>query len=269
MVDSRPIGVFDSGIGGLTVFKELALRLPDESFVYFGDTARVPYGSRSKDTIIKYTFQCVRFLLSNNVKAIVIACNTASATALPSLKDAFDIPIIGVIEPGAYAAVRANKNGTIGIIGTQATIRSGAYSAAIHKIDASKSIVSNPCPLFVPLVEEGWAGTEVARLTAAEYLKPIIAGGADTVIMGCTHYPLLRGVVAQTIGDGVTLIDPAEETAVEFEMILERNSLKGKKDSHPGYSYFVSDDPERFVKVGTAFLGRDIENIEKIDIDNC
>lgn len=266
-MDNRPIGVFDSGIGGLTVLKELINRLPGESVVYFGDTARVPYGSRSKDTIVKYSFQSVRFLLSKNVKAIVIACNTSSATALMDMKSHFDIPVVGVIEPGAAAAAAASKNGRIGIIGTTATVRSGAYEVAIRKIDSTKSIVSNPCPLFVPIVEEGWANTKVAEMVAEEYLKPLIEDGVDTIVMGCTHYPLLRSVVSRITGGGVTLIDPAFETSREFMNILKENGLEREDDSPVKYNYYVSDDPDKFIKVGATFLEKDIENIEKIDIE--
>lgn len=266
-MDNRPIGVFDSGIGGLTVLKEIIQRLPGEDVVYFGDTARVPYGTRSRDTIVKYTFQSVRFLLSKNVKAIVIACNTASATALNDIKNAFDIPVVGVIEPGAAAAVGANRNGKIGIIGTPATVLSGAYGKAIKKIDCSKDIVSSPCPLFVPIVEEGWYDTEVARLVAKEYLKPIIESGVDTIVMGCTHYPLLKNVVANISGKDVTLIDPAYETARELLNVLKDRGMGKGEEISPVYKYYVSDDPDKFTRVGAAFLGKNIDNIEKIDID--
>jgi len=266
-VDNRPIGVFDSGIGGLTVLKELMNTLPNESFVYFGDTARVPYGPRSKDTIIKYSCQCARFLLSKDVKAMVIACNTASATALNTLKEKFDIPIVGVIEPGASAAVLSNKNGRVGIIGTLATVNSGAYARAIKNIDNSKEIVSNPCPLFVPIVEEGWANTEVARLVAEEYLKPIIQGNVDTIVMGCTHYPLLKGVVGKIMGEGVALIDPACETSKKFKDILADRDIKSSENAASICRYYVSDDPEKFIRIGDAFLEKNIDNIEKIDIE--
>lgn len=266
-MDNRPIGVFDSGIGGLTVLKELMVSLPQESFVYFGDTARVPYGTRSKDTIIKYSFQCVRFLLSKDVKAIVIACNTSSAASLSSLKQKFDLPVIGVIEPGAVAAVGSSRNGRVGIIGTSATVNSGAHREAIKKIDDSRYIVSNPCPLFVPLVEEGWSNTQVASMVAEEYLKPLMEEKVDTVVMGCTHYPLLKGIVGSIMGPDVKLIDPAYETAREFKSILDQKGMRREDGVPPQYKYYVSDDPEKFVRIGAAFLEKNIDNIEKIDID--
>ncbi len=267
-MDDRPIGVFDSGIGGLTVLKELACVLPNESFVYFGDTARLPYGARSKETIIKYAHQCINFLLSKDVKAIVVACNTASAAALPVMKESFKEPIIGVIEPGAAAAVEANKNNKIGILGTCATIKSGAYEDEIKKLCPGKRIVSNPCPLFVPIVEEGWAETEVAKIVAKEYLKPLIEEKVDTIVMGCTHYPLLKSVVADIMGSDVCLIDPAHNTAIEFKKVLYKKQIQNEnKNISPYYKYYVSDDPERFVKVGSEFLEKDIDNIEKIDIE--
>lgn len=266
-MDNRPIGVFDSGIGGLTVLKELMKCLPSESFVYFGDTARVPYGTRSRDTIIKYTFQCVRFLLSKDVKAVVIACNTASAAALSSLKHEFDLPVTGVIEPGAAAAVRNNLNGRIGIIGTCATVNSGAYAEAIWSIDRCRKIVSNPCPLFVPIVEEGWANTKVADMIAREYLKPMIEQDVDTIVMGCTHYPLLKNVISKILGQDVVLVDPACETAKVFKEILAEKYMEKEGDGSPAFRYYVSDDPQKFVRIGEAFLEKNIDNIEKVDID--
>lgn len=266
-MDNRPIGVFDSGIGGLTVLKELMRHLPGEDFVYFGDTARVPYGTRSKETIIKYSFQCVRFLQSKDVKAIVIACNTVSATALSALTEKLNVPIIGVIEPGAVSAVNNDKNGRIGIIGTQATVNSGAYRDAIKKLDSSKYIVSNPCPLFVPLVEEGWANTEVAAMVAREYLKPILSENVDALVMGCTHYPLLKSVVGNIMGKGVVLIDPAYETAVKFKSILLKHGLDSGDTSSFKVKYYVSDDPEKFIRIGAEFLEKNIDNIEKVDIE--
>lgn len=266
-MDNRPIGVFDSGIGGLTVLKEIINRLPGESIVYFGDTARVPYGTRSRDTIVKYTFQSVRFLLSKNVKAIVIACNTASAIALSELKASFPVPVIGVIEPGAFAAVEACRNGRIGIIGTSATVLSGAYGSTIKKIDSSKSIVSNPCSLFVPIVEEGWSNTKVAEMVAMEYLKPMIQAGVDTIVMGCTHYPLLKTVIGNITGQDVVLIDPAFETAGECMNILVNYDMMREDTALPSYKYYVSDDPDKFISVGATFLEKKIDGIEKIDVE--
>ncbi|TDT62352.1 glutamate racemase [Fonticella tunisiensis] len=266
-MDRRPIGVFDSGIGGLTVVKEIMKILPEEDIVYFGDTARVPYGSKSRDTIIKFAFQDSRFLLSKNVKAIVVACNTASAMSLGELQESIEVPVIGVIKPGAHAAVRASKTGRIGIIGTEGTIGSRAYENAIKKLYPEAEIIGHPCPLFVPLVEEGWAGTKVSYLVAEEYLKPLKDVDIDTLVMGCTHYPLLTRVVGDVMGQDVTLINPAEETALELKEILMEKGLQNDPENNPSYRYYVSDNPDKFSRVGSNFLNRDISNIQKVDIE--
>ena len=220
-MNNRPIGVFDSGLGGLTVLKEIMKITPNENIVYFGDTARVPYGPRSKETIIKYTFQAIDFLISQNVKAIVIACNTATATALKEANEKYDIPIIGVIEAGARTAAYTSKNKTVGIIGTDGTIRSKAYNAEIAKIDSQIKIIDKSCPLFVPIVEEGWANTDIASLTAKRYLNDLMQEGIDSLVLGCTHYPLLKKTIGEIVGEKVTLVNPAKETAKDLKKILE------------------------------------------------
>lgn len=266
-MDNRPIGVFDSGVGGLTVVKEIMKQLPEESIVYFGDTARVPYGTRSKDTVIKFTFQCIRFLSTKGIKAIVVACNTASAVSLSAVKDAFNIPILGVIEGGALEAVRATRNKRVGIIGTEATINSGAYEQAIKALDDSIEIFGRPCPLFVPLVEEGLQDHPIAYLAAREYLSFFNDKNIDTLLMGCTHYPLLADTIRTVMGPDVTLIDPAVETAAMLKRMLEdMNALNGSGQP-PQYQYFASDDGEKFKKIGSSFLKRSIYCANKVDIE--
>lgn len=266
-MDRRPIGIFDSGIGGLTVVKEVMKILPNEDIYYFGDTARVPYGNKSPETVKKFSFQNTRFLISKNVKAIVIACNTASAFSIESVRDNFKIPVIGVIEPGARAAARETINGKIGIIGTEGTIASRAYEKSIKKVSPEAEIFAFPCPLFVPLVEEGWAGSKVSYLVAEEYLAPLKKAGVDTLVMGCTHYPLLKKVVGDIMGPNVKLINPAEETAIDLMQVLTQNGLHNDKDENSQYRYYVSDNADKFSKVGGNFLSREVFNIDKIDIE--
>lgn len=266
-LDNRPVGVFDSGIGGLTVVKEIMRIMPHENIVYFGDTARVPYGTKSSETIKKFGIQDTRFLLSKGVKAIVIACNTASALALEGIQQEFDIPVIGVIKPGAYAAVRNTRSGRIGIIGTEGTIGSRAYERFIGNLKPEAELMGHPCPLFVPIVEEGWAGTKVSYLVAEEYLEPLKIASIDTLVMGCTHYPLLTRVVGDVMGGEVTLINPAEETAIELKSILIEKGIQNTALNTANYSYYVSDNPEKFSRVGSNFLSREISNIQKIDIE--
>ena len=211
----RPIGVFDSGIGGLTVLKELLAHLPGESFVYFGDTARVPYGTKSGDTVRRFSRENVRLLLERGVKSVVVACNTASAEALQMLQREFDVPIVGVIEPGVRAAVEASGSGRIGVIGTAATVRSGAYQAGIQQLRAGAEVIAAPCPLFVPLAEEGWVDHPVTEMVAREYLQDFKGHGVEAMVLGCTHYPLLKAVIARVMGESVQLVDSAVETARE------------------------------------------------------
>lgn len=267
-MDDRPIGVFDSGLGGLTVLKELMAQLPNENIVYFGDTARLPYGTRSREAIIKYSIQCFRFLLSKNIKAVVIACGTASSMALQAVKETFDIPVIGVIEPGAEAAVRITRNNKIGIIGTQATIASGAYPRIINQLNPGIETLSVACRLFVPIVEEGWSDTEIAYLTAEEYLKDLKLWGADTIILGCTHYPLLINTISKIMGPEVTLVNPGADTARQVkEMLAHRDMLREDEDAGR-YLYYLSDFSQRFKQIGSSFLNKDIEYPEKVDIEN-
>ena len=254
-MNNRPIGVFDSGLGGLTVLKEIMKITPNENIVYFGDTARVPYGPRSKETIIKYTFQAIDFLISKNVKAIVIACNTATARALKEANEKYDLPIIGVIEAGAKTAAYTTKNKIVGVIGTDGTIRSKAYNIEIAKIDPEIKIVDKACPLFVPIVEEGWANTDIASLTARRYLEELMDKGIDSLVLGCTHYPLLKRTIGEIVGENVKLVNPARETAKDLKRILENdNILREETEEDPKYEYYVSDIPEKFASIAEEFL---------------
>lgn len=263
---NRPIGVFDSGIGGLTVLKEIIRELPAENTIYLGDTARVPYGIRSAETVIRYSFENTKFLTTRGIKLLVIACNTASSVSLDAVKSWISIPVIGVIEPGAKAAVRATLNKKIGIIGTEATIRSGSYTKAIKAIEGDIEVFGLACPLFVPLVEEGWTEGSVATMIAEKYLEEIRGKGIDTVVLGCTHYPLLKQVIASVLEEGVRLIDSAIEISREIKTMLESLDLKKYGKGNQSMEFYVTDSPERFLKVGERFLGRKIERIEKIEI---
>ena len=266
-MNNRPIGVFDSGLGGLTVLKEIMKITPNENIVYFGDTARVPYGPRSKETIIKYTFQAIDFLISKNVKAIVIACNTATARALKEANEKYDIPIIGVIKAGAKTAAYTTKNKIVGIIGTDGTIRSKAYNAEIAKLDSEIKIIDKSCPLFVPIVEEGWANTDIASLTAKRYLKDLMQEGIDSLVLGCTHYPLLKKTIGEIVGEKVTLVNPAKETAKDLKKILEEdNMLREYSNKEPKYEYYVSDIPEKFAAIAEEFLKKEIDDIKNVRI---
>ncbi|MFZ6017929.1 MAG: glutamate racemase [Nitrospirota bacterium] len=263
----RPIGVFDSGIGGLTVLKEIIKELPDEGTIYLGDTARVPYGIRSPETVIRYSFENTRFLSSRDIKILVVACNTASSVSLDAIKGSIPIPVIGVIEPGAKAAVRATRNKKIGVIGTEATIKSSSYTKAIKTINENIEVFGLPCPLFVPLVEEGWTEGDVVTLIAKRYLEGIKDKGIDTLVLGCTHYPLLKKVISSVIGEDVRLIDSAVEVAQEIKATLEIAGLKREQKDVPLREFYVTDSPERFIKVGRNFLGQKIEHIEKIALN--
>lgn len=266
-MDNRPIGVFDSGLGGLTVVKEIMELLPHEDIVYFGDTARVPYGTRSNETVLRYSEQCIRFLLGRGVKMIVIACNTVSSISLKKVRQKFHLPIVGVIEPGAGDGIESTKNGRLGVIGTEATIRSGAYERAINALEADIKVYSTPCPLFVPIVEEGWSNTKIALLTAERYLDTIKDEDIDTLILGCTHYPLLEGTIGKVMGPEVTLVNPAKGTAREVERILRDMGMLDESKSQGVYSFYVSDLGEKFEEIGGNFLGRKIECAKKIDIE--
>lgn len=267
-MDNRSIGVFDSGLGGLTAVKQIMEELPNESIVYFGDTARVPYGSRSPETVLKYTKSDIRFLQSFDVKVIVIACGTASSVALPRIKEEFATPIVGVVDAAVYAAVRATRNKKIGLIGTAGTIKSGSYERHIKEYDREITVYKRACPLFVPLVEEGHFDTEVSRLVTAEYLEEIRRAGVDTLIMGCTHYPLLSRVIREYMGDEVTLIDPGAEVAKYLKKKLDDEKRHSSDRQEEQYRYFVSDNTEAFANLGGIFLDREIvTNVEKIDIE--
>ncbi|HEY9062210.1 MAG TPA: glutamate racemase [Pseudobacteroides sp.] len=266
-MDNRPIGVFDSGLGGLTVLKELKRLIPTESVVYFGDSGRAPYGTKSTDTIIKYTFQDIRFLLNQDIKMIVIACNTASACSLKLVKDSFDIPVIEVTEPGAITAVNETKNKKIGVIGTVATISSGVYERAIYRLDSSIEIVQKACPLFVPLVEEGWWENDIAYRIAQEYLEPMKKEGIDTLVMGCTHYPMLYNTISKVMGDDVKLVSSALEVTKVVRNILGEMDIMRDERISPVYRYYTSDSVEKFESLGSAILESEIHSAEKVDIE--
>lgn len=266
-----PVGVFDSGVGGLTVVREVMRNLPNEQIVYFGDTARVPYGSKSRETILGYSRQIVRFLKTQNVKAIVVACNTASAFALEEIRHEWDIPMIGVVKPGAKVACRTTKNGRIGVIGTKGTIASGIYTEFIRKIRPDAQVIGAACPLFVPLVEENMWKDPLTREMARRYLLPLKEQGIDTLILGCTHYPLLRTVIGEVMGKDVTLVNPAYETACALKDLLLREGLNN--DSRPRdaganpYRMFVSDAAESFRELADFILPENIEKAQKIRIE--
>ncbi|MBE7048804.1 MAG: glutamate racemase [Ruminococcaceae bacterium] len=267
-MDNRRIGLFDSGLGGLTVMKELMALLPNESIVYFGDTGRIPYGSKSVNTVIKYTKSDINFLNTFDLKAIIAACGTVSSIALPHLRGAYDVPIMGVVASAARAAARATKNGCIGVIGTAGTIRSGAYRKILAKENPVLRTVAVACPLFVHLVEGGFATKEAARLVAEEYLAPIRESGADTLILGCTHYPLLRQVITQVLGEHVTLINPGYSAALEIKEKLASADMLAETPAHDQYRFYVSDDPADFTRLGSVFLERPIEGLaEQVDIE--
>ena len=263
-MSSAPIGVFDSGIGGLTVVRELMKQLPNESIIYFGDTGRLPYGPKSPDTVIRYSREITEFLRGEGVKTIVVACNTATAHALPTLREENDLPVIGVIEPGSRAAARATQTGRVGVIGTQGTIHSRAYERAIANAAPDTKITALACPLFVPLVEEGWLDTEATRIIAREYLEPMAASNVDTLVLGCTHYPLLKQVIGNVVGREVRLIDSAEETAAETASTLRAAGIERRKTDAAHYRFIASDAPEQFLRVGQRFLGSSIDRVETI-----
>ncbi|MDE7432147.1 MAG: glutamate racemase [Lachnospiraceae bacterium] len=265
-----PVGVFDSGVGGLTVAREIMRQLPNEKIVYFGDTARVPYGNKSKNTIIKYSKQIIRFLRTKGVKAIVVACNTASAIALEEIRPEIDIPIIGVVKPGAKVAVEKTKNKRIGVIGTEAMINSGIYTDFINRRDKDITVVTKACPLFVSLVEEGWLKDPVTYEVASRYLAELKDKDIDTLVLGCTHYPLLRNIVGEIMGETVTLVNPAYETAVSLRKMLQSQNLAaGNEHRYAGdmYDFYVSDTAEKFKSFANSILPFHIETITQINIE--
>ena len=262
----RPIGIFDSGLGGLTVVKAVQKELPGERLVYFGDTARIPYGTKSPDTIIRYARQIIRYFRKvQKVKAVVVACNTSSAWALEAVRKEFSLPILGVIEPGAFAAVEVTRNGRIGVIGTEGTIASGAYVRAIRKLMPKAKVFSKACPLFVPLVEEGKLTGPIPEAVAREYLKPLLKAQIDTLVLGCTHYPLLKKTLSKVAGKKVKIVDSAEETARSLHRNLEMHGVE--MDGHGGGQYFVSDLSRKFKEQAQRFLGKHIPKVEKIFIE--
>lgn len=263
---SAPIGVFDSGIGGLTVVRELIRQLPNESIVYFGDTARVPYGPKSPDTVLRYSQEIAGFLEKQGIKTLVVACNTATAHAVPALSQDLKIPVIGVIEPGAKAAAAATRSGGIGVIGTHGTIKSRAYEIAIEHILPDARISTVACPLFVPLVEEGWLETEATMLIAREYLTPLRDAGIDTLVLGCTHYPLLKRAIGTVVGREVRLIDSAQETAAQTARVLKENGIAATAGDGARYRFIASDAPETFLRVGQRFLGAAIKRVETVTL---
>lgn len=265
-MNRRPIGVFDSGIGGLTVVRELLRQLPHESLIYFGDTARVPYGNKSPETVRRYAAEITDFLTERGVKMVVVACNTASAHALADLQQRASVPVEGVIEPGARAAVRASGTRRIGVIGTAGTIRSGAYGRAIKALAPDATVLERACPLLVPLVEEGWLDHAATRLIAREYLAPLRDAGIDTLVLACTHYPLLKPLLADIMGPGISLIDSAEETAAAVSRELAHSTLHAPADAPASARFVVSDAPETFERVGAAFLGGHVRDVETVPL---
>ncbi|MFY9402487.1 MAG: glutamate racemase [Candidatus Omnitrophota bacterium] len=258
------IGVFDSGVGGLTVVKELIKQLPSESLIYFGDTARVPYGAKSKETVTRFSIENALFLSKHNVKLICVACNTASSCALPKLRKKFSVPIVGVINPGAKEAVYTTKNNRIGVIGTKGTIKSRAYEDEIKRLNPKIKVFSTACPLFVPFVEEGWLNQDVVLTVAKKYLQPLKDARVDTLILGCTHYPLLKKVIKKVMGKKVVLIDSAKEVAIEVKKILSGKGLLNKRGKGR-VDFFVSDNPEWFKGLTESFLGKPLKKVKKVD----
>lgn len=261
-----PIGIFDSGIGGLTVFAKIAEALPHESMLYLGDTARVPYGTKSRETVIEYARGCSEVLLDRGVKLLVIACNTASAFAVDILREELPIPVLGVVEPGARAALRESRTGRIGVIGTPATIGSDIYARTILGMNPEAQVFSQACPLFVPLAEEGWTSGDIAEAVARRYLAPMLDHAIDVLVLGCTHYPLLAATIQSVVGPEVTLVDSASETACDVADLLPHPCESGHGGEH---AFLVTDAPDRFEAAGGAFLGHAIHNISWINLNAC
>ena len=263
----KAIGIFDSGIGGLTVLKELVKAMPQEDTLYVGDTARVPYGTKSSETVTRYAIEIASFLVKRDIKLLVVACNTASAVSLQALQERFSIPVVGVIEPGARRAAAVTRSGRVGVIGTEATIKSSAYTRAIKRINPAIEVITQICPLFVPLAEEGWTDNEVARLTAKTYLAGLKEIGVDTLVLGCTHYPLLKEIIAETMGEQVRLVDSAAETARTVADILLGRGLLRPVAEKGNRHYFVTDVPAGFIRIGNRFLGGDLEDVHQVNLE--
>lgn len=262
MNTGAPLGVFDSGLGGLTVVRQIQRVFPHLPIIYYGDTARVPYGTKSPKTVTHFSRQIIDFLIAQNVQAIMVACNTASATAVPELVGEYSIPVYGVVNPGAAAAAEATQSGRIGVIGTNSTIRSSVYKTALNRIDPDFQVRVQACPLFVPIVEAGWENHQVAKITAREYLEPLIEQDIDTLILGCTHYPLLMKTLKKVLPDHITIIDSGVAAANALDDVVKEQ--RGHNDQ---YAYYVSDMPEKFAEIGTRFLGHPMENVYYFDVD--
>jgi len=268
MSDKRSIGIFDSGIGGLTVVREIFKRLPRESVVYFGDTARVPYGTKSAKVVEKFALQDIFFLLKQNVKILVAACHTVSSVVLDQLIATLHLPILGVVEPGVKAALKVTRNNRIGVVGTKATIMSGTYGRKLTEKKEGITVISQPCPLFVPLAEEGWLDGEVTRRVAEIYLEPLKKQKIDTLILGCTHYPLLKPVIKDVLGKDVAIIDSAEETAELVKKRLKALGLENEGKTKPHHAFFVSDIPHQFQEIGERFLGMKLGKVSRVDLES-
>ena len=266
---TAPVGVFDSGVGGLTVAREISRQLPEENIVYFGDTARVPYGSKSQNTIIRFSEQIIRFLKTKQVKAIVIACNTASALALDAVRDEFDIPIMGVVIPGARAAVEATKNRKVGVVGTDATVQSGMYTKVIREMAPDITVTEKACPLFVPLVEEGFKEHVVTQEIIEYYLESMKHTDIDAMILGCTHYPLIRSKIREYMGDRIQIVNPAYETAMDLKKMLEERGMAndGTTEQHSRYSFYVSDAAEKFRRFANTVMPFDVPTTNVVNIE--
>jgi glutamate racemase len=263
----KAIGIFDSGVGGLTVLKEIVKALPQEDTIYLGDTARFPYGTKSPETVIRYSEEIASFLEKRDIKLLVVACNTASAVSLEALKRHTSIPIVGVIEPGARRAVSATRSGKIGVIATEATIRSSAYAKAIKRLNPEVEVVTRACPLFVPLAEEGWVDNDVARLAAKTYLDGLKGEEVDTLVLGCTHYPLLKGLIGEVMGEKVTLVDSAEETARTVAEILRTKGLLRPSSERGNHHYFVTDIPAGFIRIGNRLFGGRLGDVYQVNLE--
>ena len=261
-MNKKPIGIFDSGVGGLTVFKEIRKRFPYEDLIYFGDTARVPYGPKSRNTVIEYSVQNARFLIQQGAKIIVIACNTSSATALTELQSILPVPVLGVIEPGAMSAVKTSISKRIGVIGTEGTIRSQAYSSAISNLDKNCSVFSKACPLLVQLAEEGWEDHEVTKLTIKEYLTPLLKNSIDTLVLGCTHYPILKTSIQQFAGNEITLVDSAQAVTDKLDEVLPNRETMGTGEDR----FYVSDNEDKFNKIASKILNMEIDKLIKVKL---
>lgn len=269
-VAENPIGIFDSGLGGISVVRAIMDLMPNERLIYFGDTARVPYGSKSNETVRRFARQITNFLLEHQVKMVVVACNTASAVALDDLRSRWKLPILGVIEPGANAAAASSSNGRVGVIGTTSTVHSGAYEKALKSINPDLKVTSKDCPLLVPMVEEGWPEDDVLTGVLARYLGVFKQTDIDALILGCTHYPYLRNAIQNTVGQGVTLVDSGHETAKAVAAILQARNLIHKPSPGDGdrrHHFYVSDFPQRFQETATRFLGRPLENLFRVELE--